>query len=146
MTADFIPAQFLALALKVVPLVGSLIAILLLARAARWMGLGTDYRRIEDEAHAIRLANEAECGFDAVAADVDAAGYGAIVRNSGGAMMLVRVHGNRFVARRLDRSFATRLNRNRLHIASPERAFGSVDLDFGEQAGVIASRMRTLSS
>ena len=146
MSVDLLPAQLVALAPKILPLLGSLIAILLLARAARWMGLGTDYRRIADEAHAIALAEEAECGFAGIAADVDAAGYGAIVRNGDGAMMLVRVHGNRFVARRLDRSFATRLNRNCLHLASPERAFGSVDLDFGEQAGVIASRMRTLPS
>lgn len=146
MISNPILAQIFALIPNVLPLVGSLIAILLLARAAKWMGLGTEYRRIEDDAHAIRLANEADCGFDGIAADVDAAGYGAIVRNTGGAMMLVRVHGNRFVARRLDRSFNARLSRNRLHLSSPERAFGSVDLDFGEQAGVIASRMRILSS
>lgn len=146
MTIDLIAAQLMALAPKVLLLIGSLIAILLLARTARWMGLGTEYRRIDDEAHAMQLADDAECGFDAVAADVDAAGYGAIVRNANGAMMLVRVHGNRFAARRLDCSFSTRLARNRLHLTSPERAFGSVDLDFGDQAGVIASRMRTLAS
>lgn len=145
MNLDAFLPRLLALAPELLPLVGSLIAILLLARTARWMGLGTDYRRIRDEAHALRLAEEAECGFDPIAADVDAAGYGAIIRNAAGAMMLVRVHGNRYVARRLDRSFVTRLARNRLHIASSEPTFGSVDLDFGDQAGVIASRMRTLS-
>lgn len=146
MTLDALPPELVALALKLLILLGSLIAILLLARTARWMGLGTEYRRIKDEAHAIQLADDAECGFDAIAADVDAAGYGAIVRNADGAMMLVRVHGNRFVTRRLDRSFSARLSRNRLHLSSAERAFGSVDLDFGDQAGVIASRMRTLAS
>ena len=130
----------------VLPILGSLIAILLLAQAARWMGLGSDYNRIIDESHAIRLADDAEYGFDGIAADVDAAGYGAIVRNATGAMMLVRVHGNRFAARRIDRSFTARLNRNCLSLVSPEMAFGQVDLDFGNQAGVIASRMRTLSS
>jgi hypothetical protein len=145
MTPDAFLSRLLELAPVLLPLLGSLLAILLLARTARWMGLGTDYRRIIDATHAIRLADEAECGFDAVAADVDAAGYGAIVRNGTGAMMLIRVHGNRFVARRLDRNFVTRLDRNRLHLTSSEPTFGSVDLDFGDQAGVIASRMRTLS-
>lgn len=144
MSFDLLQAQLLALAPTILPIIGSLIAILLLARAARWMGLGLDYQRIADPAHAIALADEAECGFGGIAADVDAAGYGAIVRNAAGAMMLVRVHGNRFVARRLDRQFAVRLNRNRLQLASGESSFGSVDLDFGDQAGIIASRMRTL--
>ena len=145
MSPDVFLSRLLELAPVLLPLLGSLLAILLLARTARWMELGTDYRRIIDAAHAIRLADEAECGFDAVAADVDAAGYGAIVRSGTGAMMLIRVHGNRFVARRLDRNFVTRLDRNRLHLTSSEPTFGSVDLDFGDQAGVIASRMRTLS-
>ena len=145
MTFEALQPLLLTIAPELLPLLGSLIAIVLLARTARWLGLGTDYRRIRDEAHAIRLSEEAECGFDGVAADVDAAGYGAIVRNAAGAMMLVRIHGNRYVARRLDRSFATRLDRNRLHLASNEPTFGSVDLDFGDQAGVIASRMRTLA-
>lgn len=139
-------AMLSALLPIMLPMVGSLIAILLLVQAARWMGLGSDYNRIIDETHAIRLADEAECGFDAVAADVDAAGYGAIARNAIGGMLLLRIHGNRFVARRIDRSFDIRLNRNRLSITSPERSFGQVDLDFGNRAGVIASRMRTLSS
>lgn len=145
MTIDSLAAHLFALAPTLLPIIGSLIAILLLARTARWMGLGLEYRRIADAAHAIALADDAECGFGGIAADVDAAGYGAIVRNSDGAMMLVRVHGNRFVARRLDRQFTARLNRNRLHLASGESSFGSVDLDFGDQAGIIASRMRTLS-
>lgn len=145
MSLDAFFPRLLALAPELLPLIGSLIAILLLARTARWMGLGTEYRRIRDEDHAIRLAEEAECGFDGIAADVDAAGYGAIVRNAAGSMMLVRIHGNRYVARRLDRSFTTRLDRNRLHLVSSEPTFGSVDLDFGDQAGVIASRMRTLA-
>lgn len=124
------------------PLLGSLIAVLLLARVARWMGLGAGHERIVDEAHAIALAEEAECGFDGVSAEVDAAGYGAIVRNAAGAMMLVRAHGNRFAARRIDGSFTARLDRGRLWLASGERAFGSVELDFGKRAPFIAARLR----
>lgn len=124
------------------PILGSLVAVLLLAKTARWMGLGATHEQIVDEAHAIALAEEAECGFDGVSADVDAAGYGAIVRNAAGAMMLVRAHGNRFAARRIDPGFTARLDRNRLWLQSGERSFGAVELDFGNRAGVIASRLR----
>lgn len=133
-----------ALAWRALPVAGSLLAVLLLARAVRWMGLGLGYNRITDAAHAITLAEQAECGFGGVVADVDAAGYGAIVRNAAGAMMLVRVHGNRFAARRIDTGFTARLDRNRLMLACGDAHFGSVNLDFGDQAGVIASRMRTV--
>lgn len=126
----------------VAPLIGSLVAVLLLAQVARWMGLGATHDRIRDEAHAIALAEEAECGFDGVAADVDAAGYGAIVRNAAGAMMLIRAHGNRFAARRIDMGFTARLDRNRLWLQSPEQTFGAVELDFGPRAATIASRLR----
>ena len=126
----------------ILPIIGSLVAVLLLARTARWMGLGATHEQIVDEAHAIQLADEAECGFDGIAADVDAAGYGAIVRNAAGAMMLVRAHGNRFAARRIDPGFTARLDRNRLWLQSGERSFGGVELDFGTRAGVIASRLR----
>jgi hypothetical protein len=129
---------------KLALLAASLVAVLLLARAVRWFGLGATYQRIRDANHAIELAEEAECGFAGIAADVDAAGYGAIVRNAGGAMMLVRSHGNRFAARRIDAGFAARLDRGQLTLASGERAFGSVTLDFGGEAAVIASRLRTI--
>ncbi len=126
------------------PLVISLAAVLLMARAARWFDLGSKYQPIRDDAHAIALAEAAECGFDGIAADVDAAGYGAIVRNASGAMMLVRAHGNRHAARRIDARFTARLDRNRLMLASGERGFGPVELDFGARAAVIASRLRTV--
>lgn len=125
----------------ILPIIGLLVA-LLIARIARWMGLGATHEQIVDEAHAIQLAEEAECGFDGLSADVDAAGYGAIVRNAAGAMMLVRAHGNRFAARRIDPGFTARLDRNRLWLQSGERSFGAVELDFGNRAGVIASRLR----
>ena len=125
-------------------LLGSLIAVIVLARVVSWLGLGAAHDPIRDAAHAIALAEDAECGFAGVAADVDAAGYGAIVRNAGGAMMLVRAHGNRFAARRIDTAFVARLDRHRLTLDSGERRFGSVVLDFGAQAPVIASRLRTI--
>lgn len=134
-------AQQVALAAT---LAGSLAAVLLLARAARWMGLGARHERIRDETHAIALADEAEYGFDGLSAEVDAAGYGAIVTNAAGALMLIRAHGNRFAARRIDGSFHARLDRNRLILTSGERGFGTVELDFGRRAGIIATRLRAV--
>lgn len=122
----------------------SLVAVLLLAGIARWLGLGREHERIRDAAHAIALADEAECGFDGVAADVDAAGYGAIVRNASGAMMLVRAHGNRFAARRLCPGFEARLDRGKLWLKAPEPMFGDVHLDFGPRGASIAASLRTV--
>jgi len=133
-----------AWAVTIAPLVGSLIAVLLLAQAARWMGLGSDYERIRDERHAIALAEEAICGFDGTDADVDAAGFGAIVRNAAGEMLLVKAHGNRFAARKIDNRFAARLDRHLLELTSDDPFFGSVRLDFGGRAGSIASRLRAV--
>ncbi len=124
------------------PLVGSLVSVLLLVQIARWMGLGAERVRIRDSSHAIALAEEAECGFDGVSAEVDQAGYGAIVTNAAGAMMLVRAHGNRFAARRITPDFEGHLDRGRLRLASPERHFGAVTLDFGARGGAIAASLR----
>lgn len=123
---------------------GSLVAVLGMAAVAHWLRLGGGYERIRDEAHAIRLADEAECGFGGIAADVDAAGYGAIVRNAAGAQLLVRAHGNRFAARRIGPGWAARLDRRFLMLRSDERQFGDVTLDLGDRAGVAASRLRNV--
>ena len=133
-----IPAGLLAL----LPSVASLFAVMLVAATVKWMGLGQDRPRIRDAAHAMQLAEEAECGFAPVSADVDAAGFGALVRNADGATMLIRAHGVHFVARRIDASFLARLDRNRLMLKSAESAFGAVELDFGNRASIIASRLR----
>ena len=70
----------------------SLVAVLFIAWLVRAMGLGAD-PRIEDAAHAIRLAEEAEAGFRGTEVARDRAGFAAIVRNAEGRMMLVRAHG-----------------------------------------------------
>ncbi len=135
-------AQIPGWVLVLLPTVVSLVAVLLVASTVQWMGLGQDRPRIRDAAHAMQLAEEAECGFAAVSADVDAAGFGALVRNASGATMLLRAHGVHFVARRIDHSFLARLDRNRLTLKSGEAAFGAVELDFGSRAATIVSRLR----
>ena len=119
----------------------SLLAVFFVAWLVRRIGLGTD-PRIADDAHAIRLAEEAEAGFRGVEVARDRAGFAAIVRNGEGRQMLVRAHGNHFAARAIDAAVHGRLDRNFLTLTVPERTFGPVTLHLGKDAGLWASRMR----
>jgi hypothetical protein len=121
---------------------GSVIAIIAVFWLVRWMGFGATHERIRDVAHAIALADEAECGFAGVSAVVDMAGYGALVTNAAGAVMLVRAHGNRFAARRIGPGWHARLNRRMLELSAADSTFGTVTLDLGEEAGAVAARLR----
>lgn len=125
---------------------GSIAAILALWALARWLGLGAAHDPIRDASHAIQLAEEAECGFGGISADVDAAGYAALVTNADGALMLVRAHGNRFAARRVGPGWHARLDRRTLELTADETSFGTVTLDLGDRAGAIAARLRGVLS
>src|SRR3546814_9054413 len=89
----------------------SLVAVLFIAWLVGKMGLGAD-PRIADEAHAIRLAEEAEAGFCGIEVARDRAGFAAIVRNAEGRMLLVRAHGNHFAARPVDASGIGKLDKD----------------------------------
>ena len=121
----------------------SLVAVLFVAWLVRKMGLGAD-PRIADEAHAIRLAEEAEAGFRGTEVARDRAGFAALVRNAEGRMMLVRAHGNFFAARPVDGQVMGRLDKDFLTLTMPEKTFGAVTLQLGKEAGMWASRMREL--
>ncbi|MBN8501129.1 MAG: hypothetical protein J0M19_08270 [Sphingomonadales bacterium] len=121
----------------------SLAAILALAGAARWMGLGQDVR-LRDESHARQLANAAVSDFEAASLTLDRARTGALLRDGNGRVMLLRRHGAHFAARLLDNHAFARLDRNFLTIGTGETAFGSVTLDLGDQAQVWASSFRRL--
>ena len=121
----------------------SLVAVLFVAWLVRKMGLGAD-PRIADEAHAIRLAEEAEAGFRGTEVARDRAGFAALVRNAEGRMMLVRAHGNFFAARPVDANVIGRLDKDFLTLTMPEKTFGAVTLQLGKDAGMWASRMRDL--
>jgi hypothetical protein len=127
---------------ELVKLGGSIIAILAVFALVRWMGFGAQHSRIRDADHAIKLAEEAEIGFGGVRASIDAAGYGALVTNASGAVMLVRAHGNHFAARRIGPGWHARLNRRNLELTAEEHAFGTVTLDLGDEAGAVAARLR----
>lgn len=122
----------------------SLIAVLFVAWLVKRIGLGAD-PRIEDAAHAIGLAEEAEAGFKGIEVARDRAGFAAIVRNAEGRMMLVRAHGNHFAARPVDAATVGRLDKDFLTLTTPEKTFGSVTLQLGKEAGMWASRMRDLN-
>lgn len=123
----------------------SLVAVALLGLLAHLLGLGGD-RRIRDEAEARRLADEAICGFDPVEVGIDRAGIGALLRDAGGRVMLVRRHGSHFAARLLDRRSSIRLDRHFLTIAPSDRRFGAVTLDLGKQAQTWAASFRRLDA
>ena len=122
----------------------SLVAVLFIAWLVGKIGLGSD-PRIADAAHAIRLAEEAEAGFNGVDVARDRAGFAAIVQNAEGRMMLVRAHGNFFAARPVDASVEGRLDKDFLTLTTPEKTFGAVTLQLGKDAGMWASRMRDLN-
>ncbi|HEY0598130.1 hypothetical protein [Sphingopyxis sp.] len=128
---------------ELIQLGASLIAVLFVAWLVRKIGLGAD-PRIEDAAHAIRLAEEAEAGFRGTEVARDRAGFAAIVQNAEGRMMLVRAHGNFFAARPVDASVIGRLDKDFLTLTTPERTFGAVTLQLGKDAGMWASRMRDI--
>ncbi len=122
----------------------SLAAILALAWLARRLGLGGDVR-LRDAADAREKAAEALCGFDAADVALDRAGIGALLRDAGGRVMLLRRHGAQFAARLLDSHAGVRLDRQFLTIATGESSFGSVTLDLGDDAAIWASSLRRLA-
>lgn len=129
---------------ELIQLGGSVAAVLFVVWLVKKMGLGAD-PRIADEAHAIRLAEEAEAGFGGIEVARDREGFAAIVRNAEGRQMLVRAHGNHFAARPIDGQVIGRLDKDFLTLTMPEKTFGAVTLHLGKDAGMWASRMRDLN-
>lgn len=119
----------------------SVAAVLFVVWLVKKMGLGAD-PRIADDAHAIRLAEEAEAGFHGIEVARDRAGFAAIVRNAAGRQMLVRAHGNHFAARLVDGRTTGRLNHDFLTLIPDDPRFGSVTLKLGQAAGSWAAHLR----
>lgn len=128
-----------------IQLVGSLIAILVLAWLAHRLGLGGDARiRSEDEARA--LADEAVHGFEPVEVAIDKAGMGALCRDGEGRVLLLRRHGSHWASRLLETHANTRLDRGFLTLATADRRFGSVTFDLGDKAAIWAASLRRITS
>ena len=128
------------------PLAASLAAVLVIAWLTGRMGLGPSGPAIRDEAHALALAEEAECGFVGVEAWVDADGRAAIVRDRAGDAMLVRAHGVAHAARRIGRDTDIRLEDDRLVVTPADRRFGPVTLTLGAGATTVADALRRVAS
>lgn len=120
---------------------GSIAAILLLAYAAKRMGLGGDVR-IRDEDHARALAEEAVFGFQPERIILDKANIGALMKDAQGRHLLIRRHGAQFVGRLLDGHSDSRLDQNFLTIGTGDKAFGKVTLNLGAEAQYWAAGLR----
>ena len=121
-------------------LVGSLVAVLLLAWAAKAMGLGGDVRLTC--ADALRIAGNE--GFDPADIIIDRAGIAAIARDVDGRHILIRRHGVNFVTRMLSAPLDARLDQQLLTLGTGERAFGRITLDLGDQAAIWAAGLRAV--
>lgn len=126
-------------------LLGSLVAIVLLAALAKRLKLGGDPRLV-DEVHARALAEEAICGFAAQTIAVDRAGIGALLRDADDRVLLIRQHGSHFAARQISSHAGVRLDGRFLTLATDDKRFGAVTLDLGDQAQVWAASLRRLGS
>ncbi|WP_068076131.1 hypothetical protein [Novosphingobium lentum] len=122
----------------------SLAAIFGITWLARKLRLGGGDVRIRDEDHVRELADQAVDGFDPVAIGLDRARVGAIARDAGGRVLLLRRHGSHFVGRLLTDHAGARLDRNFLTISTGDRRFGTCALDLGPEAQVWASSLRHL--
>ena len=111
-------------------LLGSLVAVLLLAATAHWLGLGGDARLDEGEARHLAEAQ----GVRVLDMALDRAGMAALVRGTDERLLLIRRHGAHFVAQPLRRQEA-RLDHQFLSI-------GRVTLDLGGQAAEWAASVR----
>ncbi len=121
----------------------SIVAVLLLWLLCWKLGLGGDIR-LQSEDHARALAREAVFDFDATDVALDRAGIGALLRDAGGRVMLLRRHGVHFVARLLESHEGLRLDHNFLTLAAGEPQFGKVTLDLGANAQAWAGSLRRL--
>lgn len=108
---------------KLYILLGSLVAILLLALAAKLLRLGGG--RIESEAQAMAEAEAILSGFDAERATVASDGQAALVYGRDGSVAVLKVHGARVAGRRLARLDAEPLPQG-LRVQTGDARFGAV--------------------
>ena len=128
-----------------IQLAASLVAILALAWLAKKLGLGGD-RRIRSAEEARFLADEAVSGFDAIDVALDRAGYGALLRDANGRILMLRRHGTHFAGRLITRRPQAQLDQSLLTIEAEDRPFGAVTLDLGRDAQIWAASLRRLEA
>ncbi len=128
---------------QLLQLAASLAAILALAWLAGRLRLGGDIR-ITDADHARRLADEVLSGFDPVDIVVDRSGYGALLRDEKGRIMLLRQHGVHFAGRVMHQRPEARLDQGSLTIYPDDKPFGPVTLNLGSEAQIWAASFRRM--
>ncbi len=106
-----------------VQLCGSIVAILFLAGLAWALGLGG--AEIADEAEAMRAAEDALSGFEALSATVSTDRRTAMVRGRDGSVAALKLHGAQIAARRIDGNRVTETGEG-WTLDSGERRFGRV--------------------
>mgnify|MGYP003118099099 FL=1 len=106
---------------------GSLIAILALAGLAYWLKLGPP-PELANEEDARTAADEAVSGFAPVAIGLDRDGRGAILRDAGGRVLLLRPHGGHFAGRILTPQARASSDGEALVIDTAEKRFGAARL------------------
>lgn len=119
--------------------------VILIASLAHLLGLGGDVR-IRDEAHARDLADAALFGFDATDIALDRAGFGALLRDEAGRVMLLRRHGVHFIGRLISDVSGVRLDQNFLTIRAGQAPADTVTLDLGDKAQRWAGSFRRLGT
>lgn len=126
-----------------VSLAGSVLAVLFVAWLVGKLGLGRGAPL--DEAIARRIAEETFIGhrFGAVALDRD--GRAALIEGAAGEIVLVRAHGDKWVARLLQAPVAARREGGTLILPAGEAMFGSTTLMLGaDDAARWAPRLQGL--
>ena len=118
---------------------GSLAAVLALGGVAAWLKLGGVDRSLGDAAEAMRAAEDALSGFDAIAAAVGADGRAALVIGAEARVAVLKAHGARVVAREIGWRDVRSTERG-IVIETAERGFGAVTL-----SGVDALDIRRLA-
>ena len=118
-----------------VVVVGSLVGIAAIAIVAWRLRLGGDPRIDAQEANALAEASD----FAPAELIVDRAGFAALAHDGDGRFLLLRQHGARFVAQPLKLPLDARLDHRFLTI-------GKITLDLGDDAGIWAAKLRTLTA
>lgn len=104
---------------------GSLAAIVVLAGVAAWLKLGGRDVALTDPAEAMRGAEEALSGFDAVSAAVGEDFQAALVFDRGGRVAVLKAHGAKVAARDVPWR-AVRSGIDGMVVETGERRFGTV--------------------
>jgi len=125
-------AQFMEIPFALIQFTASLVAILLLAGLAYWLGLGRP-ARFESDDDVRRAASEAIYGFEAEEVARGACGTAALARDGDGRILVLRLHGSKFAGRLLSDRARVWLGggdeTRKLHIDCGEPGFADITLD-----------------